>query len=148
MPSPPPLPSLLQFGSLAYLVVGLLWTVAAVVPLLDEALAASYRKVPVLPTLKLPYQSPEILGLPAGLVPEFNLFYLAPAFLAILSFLAMESLGTDRWTPYFYIPLVSGVSIAATMQFVVGQPASAVILAFSAIAAATALAGRAQYQRR
>jgi len=147
-PEPPPQPFLLQFGSLAYLVLGILWTAAVVSPLLDETLAALYRKVTILPSLRLPYQSPSVLDLPHGSVPEFNLFYLAPVSLALLSFIAMETLGGARRNAFFYLSLASGGSTVAAALFVTAQPASLVILASSTIAAVCALAGRVQYSRR
>lgn len=147
-PGPPRRPFLLHLASLGYLLLGVLWTAALLLPLFDEPLAALYREARVLPVLRMPYQSPWSLGLPDGTLPELNLFYLAPLSMAVLSFLAGEVLADRRRTASLYVLAVAMVSMVTSGLFVAGQAAAGLMLGCSALAAVTAVAGRAQYQRR
>jgi len=147
-PDPPQPPALLQVASMGYMLLGLLWSAPLVLLLLDDSLAALYHRIGLLPLLDIPYQSSAVLGL-QDIVPEFNLYLLVPGALAVLCFIAMETLSSARRIAYFYVALVSGTSIYATVRFIADQPAASWgLLAVGYTSAMIALTGQFIYRRR
>ncbi|MBI2303764.1 MAG: hypothetical protein HYU86_03340 [Chloroflexi bacterium] len=146
-PPPHPMPFLMDIGSLAYLFLGLLWLGPVVLSFLDEDLASLYRQALILPSVRLPGLPSSILGNLGSLIPEFNLYYLAPLFIALNCFIAMESSASGRRTVTIYLGLVSLASIIATGLFVVGNASTVVLVGISLLAAVSALVGRAIYHR-
>lgn len=147
-PKPVQQPGLLGFASTLYFIVGLLWTASLLYLFLDEGLARIYRGLAVLPGLRLPYLSSSVLGVPDLQLPELNLMYAVPALLALLCFVAMESLSSASRVQGLFLAFASAVSMVAAGLFVAGDIASQVLLAGSALAGLTALLGRVQYRRR
>lgn len=141
-------PFLLQLASLTYMFLGLLWVVPTTLPILDKSLAALYEEVVFLPKLEMPFLSLAALGILSESVPELNLFYLVPICIALLSFVAMEALWTQRRLVSFFVALVAGASVMATGLFVDGQAASVLLMALSVSAGMSALGGRIRLRHR
>ncbi len=146
-PEPSP-PSLLRFTSFAYFLLGLLWMAPGLYPLLDAPLASFYRRLAILPVLRVPYLSTSALGLSDLSVPEFNLFYLVPLLVGSLSFMVMETSGNGHRLVPFCVAFATGISIAAAGLFMDAGASSMVITAWSALAGTSALLARAAQQRQ
>lgn len=146
-PEPQPQP-LLKLASFAYFLLGLTWMAPGLYPLLDGPQASFYRKLAVLPVVRLPYLTPADAGLAELSVPEFNLFYLVPLLVGFLSFIAMESLGNENRAVTFSLVLTSAISIAGAGLFVAALVPATVLIAWSTLAGTSALLGRAVQRRR
>ncbi|HLB13274.1 MAG TPA: tetratricopeptide repeat protein [Dehalococcoidia bacterium] len=133
---------LLVFSSRAYMALGFLWAAPFLFSLLDGSMQSIYLKLAFLPVIRVPYLPPSALGLSDIPVPEANLFYAAPLFLAFLAFSVTEKLWNGGRVVSLYVALVTGASIAATGLLVVGEVSPRVMIAMSALAGLLGLAGR------
>lgn len=140
-------PFLLHLGSLSYMLLGVFWTAALMLPPLGGTIVSLFGSPVMLPIFEMPHMSPSAAGPGGALLPELNLYYLVPLSLAALSFIGMDTVFTRRRFASAYLTMIPILSGVAAVLFL-GAAVLPLVLVSSALAEASAVTMGLTYLRR